>query len=138
MALVVPSIAEPVLLALLVNKALPEDLLVHLFCNDVTPTQTDTLARYMEATFPGYAPVRLPGTAWTLTVGRPTTAQATVAPFRLTEVPVTPGQSIYGYFVTQHVSGVLLWAERAPDAPIPLSVTGQTITVVPILTLRSL
>jgi len=109
---------------------------LHLFTNNYTPTVTDTLASYSEATFTGYATQNITG--W----GAPTIAahvgaiQAASRTFTRTATGTT--QNIYGYFVTNAGDTTLLWAERDPNAPIPLTNNGDSYTVTPRITAQDL
>jgi hypothetical protein len=127
MALVFPNGGEDIALAALVNKTAPQNLVLRLYQNNVTPSETDTVGAYTEATFTGYGPITLTGATWVTTAGvnvaypeqtfTSTTSQAT--------------QNIYGYYLTQVSSGLLVYAERFSDAPNPVTNNNDQILVTP-------
>lgn len=49
MALLVPNNGEGDMLSFIVNKSTPENLVLRLFTNNITPAETDTAATYTEA-----------------------------------------------------------------------------------------
>ena len=69
MALLVPYVGANIALEALVNKTAPQNLVLNLFANNITPSNTDTAVTYTAATFAGYAPAAISGTGW----GRNTT-----------------------------------------------------------------
>ena len=65
MALTFVNGGEKATLEYLVNKVTSqEDLVLHLFTNDITPSETDTVGSYTEASFTGYSSVTLTGASW--------------------------------------------------------------------------
>jgi hypothetical protein len=127
MALKVPNQAEVILLQAFINQ---EDLDLRLFKNNHTPVDTDTEADYTEADFIGYATELLVAGNWTFTPGDP--ALASYAPNVIfTSTAGGQSQTIYGYYVTQRLSGKLLWAEKYSDndvtAPYTIVNLGDTI-----------
>jgi hypothetical protein len=67
MALLVPNEGEVVM----VQAILDLDLDLHLFKNDHTPAETDTVADYTEADFTGYVLENLISGNWVITPGAP-------------------------------------------------------------------
>jgi hypothetical protein len=126
MALVMPNVGEAVLLQNLLNKTAPQDQLVKLFVNDVTPAKGDTAATYTEASGHGYAAKALAGADWTVTPGAPTVAAAPEQEWTFTGALGL----VYGYMVVQAGSGILLWAERFTSA-FTVTVNGDQIKVTP-------
>lgn len=110
MALLVPNTGEVIALSLLVNKGTPENLVYRLFATNVTPAETDTAASYTEAAGGGYAAITMTGASWTVTAGAPSTAAYAQQTYTFTGV-LTTNATIYGYFVTQATSGILVLAE---------------------------
>jgi hypothetical protein len=53
MALNVPDVGENKILEHLVNKTAPENLVLRLYSNNITPSDTDTAGTYTEAAFTG-------------------------------------------------------------------------------------
>lgn len=129
--LVLPQHGEGDLLAYAVNKAAPQDLVLRLFTNDLTPGNTDTAASYTEASGNGYAAVTLTGANWTVTEG--TTSEAAY-PEQVFTFTGALG-NVYGYFLTRAISGKLAWAERFTDGPYGIVNNGDQIKVNPKFTL---
>jgi hypothetical protein len=119
MPIKIAATARQYLLALLTNKAEPEDLLVKLFVNDITPDEDDISSLYVEAEGAGYAPKRLGAKDWSFSNDR------------LASKPQTwefsgPLGPVYGYFVVRERSGQLMWAESFPE-PFPVTYEGDEI-----------
>lgn len=127
MALNVPDVGENKALEHLVNKTAPENLVLRLYKNNITPSDSDTAVTYTEATFPGYAAITLTGATWgaaaagTITYG----AQQT---FTCSGVAT---DDIYGYYITQATSGVLMWSERDGAAPFAIRNSGDAVKITP-------
>lgn len=105
---------------------------LHLFVNDHVPADADLNAAYTEASFPGYASQAL---AWAAPTNPAGVAQMTAPAKTWTATGASP-QQVYGYMVRTQ-TGFLLWAERDPNAPINMTVAGNSYTVVPVFTLHS-
>jgi len=105
--LLFPTAGKQLSLEMIVNRRAPEDLLLKLFSNDITPSDSDIASSFTEPTSQEYEPFVL--TEWGAAVG-----EAIEHPLR-----VFQGQlgNVYGYFVVQSKSGGLLYAERFPDGP---------------------
>lgn len=129
MAGVVPNAAEVDALNYILNKDTPEDILLKLFTNNVTPAETDTAAAYTEAAVAGYAAITLGGAAWTVTGGDPTQGEAAAQLFTM-----TAAGNFYGYFMVRQTSGVIVGAERFSGAPYALPSGGGDISVTPTYT----
>ena len=132
MPLHMPRAAATDALRYLVNKAAPEDLVLRLFKNDMTPADNDTAASYDEATFPGYRPVVLAGAQWSATDTR---AQCAEQVFTRTEHGAV--ERVYGYYLTRAKSGRIAWAERFEQA-VPVANAGDVITITPGISVRAL
>lgn len=130
MALLVPNNGEGDMLAYMLNKITPEGLVLKLFVNDITPSETDTAASYTEASGNGYANVALTGSLWTITEGSPSNASYPEQSFLFTG----DAGNVYGYFLVRAGSGRIAWAERFSDGPYDI-VSGDTIKITPTLTL---
>lgn len=134
MTLRVPNVGEVNMLEHVVNKSAPENLVLRLFKNNITPGDSDVTASYTEADFTGYANVTLAGSSWTVTSGDPT--EASYAQQAFTSSAGSQNQSVYGYYVTQVSSTELMWAERFSDGPYTIVNNGDEIRVTPKLTLQ--
>ena len=136
MALLVPDEGEVNMLERILNNAAADDVDLRLYVNDVTPSESDTMASgsetYTECSETGYAAKTLTGASWTISTSTGTTS-ATYAQqdFVLTSGPV----DVYGYFVTDSTVGdTLLWAERF-DTTASLGAGGGTVSVTPYIEL---
>jgi hypothetical protein len=127
MALVVPNAGEDVMLQNILNKTAPENQTLKLYTNNITPAETDTAGTYTEASGSGYAAKSLTGASWTVTPGAPTTAAAAQQTWTFTGAL----GNVYGYFVVQATSGIILWAERFTGAPFNVANNGDEIKVTP-------
>ena len=130
MALNVPDVGENKILEALVNKTAPQDLVLKLYKNNVTPSDTDTAATYTEATFPGYAAINLGGASWNAAAAG-SIAYSAQQTFTCSGVAT---DDIYGYFLVQLASGVLIWSERDASAPFAIRVSGDAVKLTPTIT----
>ena len=128
MALNVPDVGENIALEALVNKTAPQNLVLKLYNNNITPSDTDTAATYTEATFTGYAAITLTGASWgaasagTITYGSQQT---------FTRSATGAAENIYGYFCIQITSTILVYSERDPSAPFAVTNNGDAIKITP-------
>lgn len=132
MALNVPNVGESAILAMIVNKTAPQNLVLKLFVNNITPSDTDTHLTYTEAdtgTFPGYAAKVLTGATWDVSGDTVSYPQQS---FVCDSSSATA--DVYGYYVVQQTSGILMWAERDAAAPFPVRNLDDTVRVTPTLT----
>lgn len=124
--LVVPNVSAISTLQILVDNW---DAWVHLYMADVPLDRATVLADLVELDVPGYAAQAAMG--WTdpeIVEGR---AQTGADPVLFTRGAGTPQRDVWGYFVTQGLSGDLLWVERALNPPIPFRVSTDNWTVIP-------
>lgn len=132
MALLVPNGGEDIILQYITNKDTPEDLVVRLYSNDVTPAETDTAGTYTEVTGGGYSSITLTPADWTITPGNPTQGEHVEITFAFT----SGVGNVYGYYVTRLTSADLLWAERFTNAPFPINNNGDQIRITPRFTVE--
>jgi hypothetical protein len=136
MALVVPRVGLWRMLAQLVNQEMSENLVLHLYQNDHKPQRDDLLDAYQEADFIGYEPIVLAGGNWTIRQAERTAPAEVTHPYlTFTATTDQPEQVVYGYYLTDELSGALKWAERFPGEPFLVWREGQEIWVAPALTL---
>lgn len=130
MALNVPDVGENIALEALVNKTAPQNLILKLYKNNITPSDTDTAATYTEAVFGGYAAATLTGASWNAASGGSITysAQQTFT------CNAAATDDIYGYFVVQAASGILVWSERDASAPFAIRNSGDAVKITPTIT----
>lgn len=119
MALVCPDVGEAELLDRIVNS---DDLVLRLFTNNLTPSDSTTLGSITEASGSGYASITLTGGDWTVD----TDAGVTTAEFAEQTFTFSGSITIYGYYVTTPGgSPVLLWIERFASAPLSFPGSGE-------------
>lgn len=129
MALNVPDEGENRILELIVNKTAAQNLVLKLFKNNITPSDTDTAATYTEATFPGYAAITLPGASWN-NGGSGAISYGAQQTFTCSG---SATDDIYGYYLVQSSSGILMWVERDAAAPAAIRNSGDAIKLTPAL-----
>lgn len=127
MALLFPNGGEDIALAAIVNKTAPQNLVLRLYQNNITPSETDTASTYTDATFTGYVAITLTGASWTVTPG----VNVAYPQQTFTSSAAQATQNIYGYYLTQVSSGLLVYAERFSDAPTPITNNNDQILVTP-------
>lgn len=128
MALNFPDVGENIALEAIVNKTAPQNLVLRLYQNNITPSDTDTAGTYTEATFTGYSAITLTGASWnaaasgTITYGSQQT---------FTRSSTGAAQTIYGYYCTQVTSGTLVYSERDGAAPFNITNNGDNVKLTP-------
>jgi hypothetical protein len=130
MPLNVPDVGENRILEAIVNRTAPENLSLRLFINNITPSDTDTTATYTVAGFPGYANIALTGASWNA-------ASAGAIAYSASQTFTCSGVStddVYGYYVVQATSGILLWSERDASAPFLVRNSGDAVRLTPAIT----
>ena len=127
MALNFPDSGENLVLEMIVNKTAPQNLVLRLYRNNITPSDTDTTGTYTEAVFPGYAAITLTGASWNAASGG-SIAYGAQQTFTCSG---TSTDDIYGYYVTQASSGTLLYSERDGAAPFAVRNSGDNIKLTP-------
>ena len=134
MALLITTAGQNLLLQwALCSTSQPEDLTLHLYTNNYTPTAADTTASYTEATFTGYSAMPVARATW----GAPATNSTGQGEADYPQQTWTVGssQTIYGYWIQGVTSGTVVWAE-AFATPRPLQ-SGDTFRLTPSFTLQS-
>jgi hypothetical protein len=129
MALNVPHTGENAILEMLVNKTAAQNLVLELFQNNITPADTDTKATYTASTFTGYAAISLVAATW----GTASAGIITYGAQQTFTATATAAQSVYGYFIYQTTSNILLWSERDASAPFAIANSGDAVKLTPIL-----
>lgn len=132
MALLVPNVGEELALKNFLNHTAPQSQLMKLYTNNITPGETDTHSTYTEMSTQGYASKALTGSSWVITPGAPTSAA--YAEQTWTFDGTGGSTSVYGYYVVQTTSGVLMWAERFSDGPYTIANNGDQIKITPTIT----
>ncbi len=115
-----------------INKTATQNLSLRLFTNNITPADTTVATDLVQATFTGYAAATLNGATWgAANTGRPSVSSYPIQTFTSSVTQAT--QQIYGYYIVQATSGILLGLERFVDAPIPITNLNDFVTVTPSL-----
>lgn len=133
MTLVVPDVAEVNGLSVWCGKIVTPQVpwTLRLYSNDVTPSNGNTFASFVEVVGGGYARFTLTAANWSATPGSPSVIQHPSHTFTFTgSIGFT-----YGYYIVDSTDQVVL-AERFPGAPISI-VPPLTITITPRLTMAS-
>jgi hypothetical protein len=131
MALFIPSAGENKLTEFALGYSTPGNQLLKLYTNNVTPADTDTAATYTEMATLGYAAKTLTKTSWSVAQSSGV-ATATYAAQTWTFTAGT-AVTVYGYFVVDATSGVILWSEPFTSGKI-IQYTGDQIIITPVFT----
>jgi hypothetical protein len=113
-----------------------KNLILKLFCNNVTPADTDTLATYTEASGGGYAAITLTNGSWVVSevssIWQAAYAQQT---FTFTGA-LTTNPTIYGYYIIDQTTPTanVVWSQLLV-APFTPANNGDTCKVTPLLQL---
>jgi hypothetical protein len=127
--IVYPAVADALMAALSARPAaaLMAAPNVHLFGNDFTPSPFSVLANFTDVTFTGGAAVAqgtLLGPVWLDNIIRGMLVNTT---FTCTVTP-SPGQTIFGYYLTDAANALLWVAERFAD-PVPINTAGDFLSL---------
>ena len=138
MAIIVPNAAEQLALKNIINYSSPQDLKLKLYTNNYTPIATSTESDFTEASGGGYAAVTLTGTSWSISTNGSGQAEATYAQQTFTFTGALSGSAtIYGWFLVQSSSGLLIAAEKVTNSFTPAS-NGDIFYITPRLQLQSI
>ncbi len=129
MALLVPNAGEGLAIKAFLNHTAPQDPVLRLFTNNITPAETDTAGTYTEAAGGGYASKTLTGSSWSIVEGAPTNGSYAQQTWTFTGA-LTGNATVYGYYFTQLTSGIIMWAERAASSFQPQN-NGDQILITP-------
>ena len=133
MALLVPDVGEAEMLGRILNNTTPDDLVLRLYTNDLTPGESNVIGDYTEAAGNGYSAITLSGASWTIT----TTAGSTEGTYAQQDFVFIGGPvTVYGYHVTNNAGTILMYAERFIDGPYNIPVGGGTIKITPTIQLE--
>ncbi len=127
MAGVIPNVEEGRILEDYVRN----DISLRLYSNDYTPIETSTLAAFTEVAGGGYAAITLNDAEWVVTPGAPSVAEYAQQTFTFTGATTAPG-TIYGYYLVDIVTGLLIGAERFSGSVAPFTPAAtSTIKITP-------
>lgn len=131
MPLFIPSVGENKLVEFALGYSTPGNQLLKLYVNNVTAADTDTAATYTEMSTLGYAAKTLNKGNWSIAQNGGV-AQASYAAQTWTFTAGT-AVTVYGYFVVDATTGVLLWSEAFSSGKI-IQYTGDQIIITPVFT----
>lgn len=137
MPLLVPNPSEAKLLEFMLGVSTPGNQILRLYVNNHTPADGDVAADYTEMTTGGYTPKTLTKTSWVVTPASGTTANPATAAYaqQVWTFNGTGGvATVYGYYITDSTTGLLLWAERFATAKV-VQYNGDQILITPQITL---
>jgi hypothetical protein len=127
-ALLIPDVGEVQVLTMALKKATVEAQTLKLYVNDKTPAEGDTAANYTEMSTHGYAAKTLNRADWTVSsAGGITTASQ---PQQVWTFTAAGAVTVYGYFIIEATSGIILWAERF-TTPQVIQYDGDQVKVTP-------
>lgn len=122
--------ADSILKAYFNNSPAPGNLILHLYCTNVSPADTNTVSSYTECTGGDYATKTLTNGSWTVTTANdPSDAVYAQQTFTFTGALTTNG-TIYGYYVTNAGSTILIWAELL-GTPFTPANNGDNVKITP-------
>lgn len=116
-----------------VNPAAGNNLTLKLFVNNVTPSDTDTVATYTEAAGGGYVAATLTPESFTVSTVTGIVQAAYVQQQFVFTGPLTANATIYGAYI-EDADGVLICAERALSQYTPVN-NGDIYAATPIFRL---
>jgi hypothetical protein len=132
MSLIVPAQkGEILLLQYIVGMVNADNPVLHLFKNDVTPSNSSVVGDLVEVSgSTGYTAITLVSPSWTTVQS----AGVTTAVYSEQTFAFTTDAVAYGYYVTNE-TGSLLWLERFSGAPFDIPDGGGTISITAQITL---
>ncbi len=134
MSIVIANSGDQLIAQYLCNKATPENLVLHLYTNNVTPAKNSNVATFTEASGSGYSAITLTAANWTVTEGTGNGTTATTCTQPVQVFTLTGALSAYGYFVTGATSNALYFAELFSSGPYTTPSGGGTIQITPTVT----
>lgn len=123
MALLVPNVGEREMLNRILNGA--DKSVLHLYRVDKVPAETDVVTSYSEVNTGGYAPITL-SNPWNISTTDPTEASYAQVSFDF-----SGSATVFGYYVTNQDSSILLWAEKFNDGPYNIPSGGGSVKITP-------
>lgn len=108
MSLVVPNVAEPVLLNYMLKATSFPNYVLKLYSNNYTPIAASTLPNFTEATFSGYTARTFSRTEWASATQNPSGKGESSA--TMISWTAASSETVYGYYVESSTAD-LLWAE---------------------------
>jgi hypothetical protein len=103
MTLVSPFQGQIALMQTALNYQAGSNLTCHLFTNNHTVADADTLASYTESSAAGYSQITLTGTSWTIS----NISGTVTATYPAVTFSYSAGETAYGYYILQDVIPVI-------------------------------
>lgn len=122
----VPLVSRPYLLDLLIGSLSP---VAHLLACDIPLDWCATLEEMREPVGGGYAPQATTG--WTPAELVTPVGRTTADPLVWMHAGPTRAETVYGYYMTDGVSGPLIWCELSSLGPLPWGSLGDVIAFLP-------
>jgi hypothetical protein len=111
-----------------IEAAALSNFTVHLYSKAISPTPDRVLADFTECTFGGYAPKT--GQAWIGPLADPIGhVQLMSQNLVWIRTSVPPGETVYGYYVTDAGNTKLLFFEQL-DTPVSMGAVGSAVALV--------
>jgi hypothetical protein len=129
MSLLVPDKGERQMLIMALQKATVETQTLKLFVNNYTPVEGSTEASFTEMSTLGYAAKTLARANWTVATDGGGISSA-VQPQQVWTFTAGTPVTVYGYYIIETTSGVILWAELLPS-PQVVQNNGDVIKITP-------
>jgi hypothetical protein len=134
MSLILPSASEKTMLEFALGVTVPGNQKLKLFVNNYVPDDTTVLANLTEMSTNGYADKTLTKTLWVVTAGGVgAAASGAYAQQTWTFTNAGGANTVYGYFITDVTSGLLLWVEAFTSAKV-IQNNGDQILITPTIT----
>jgi hypothetical protein len=110
-----------------------KNFVLHLYCTNVTPADTDVASTYTECSGGGYSAITLTNGSWTVSsVGSIYQAAYAKQTWTFTGTLTTNG-TIYGYYITDQASTpVVVWSQLF-NAPMTPANNGDQLSITPVL-----
>jgi hypothetical protein len=134
MSLVLPSASEATALNFLLGVTTPGNQILKLFTNNIAPADTDVAATYTEMGTLGYAAKSLVKGSWVTTAGGTGAVASSAYAQQTWTFSAGVAVTVYGYFVVDTTTGLLLWSE-AFATPKVVQNAGDQILITPTITL---
>lgn len=129
MAIVVPTPSRQTLVKNCLNHTAPQNQTLKLFSSNTTPTVATVVGDFTETSGGGYASKALTGSSYTIGDDGVDDALASYAEQTWTFTGVVSGTGIvYGYYIVQATSGLLMWCERFASSFTP-AVNGDALAL---------
>lgn len=132
MPLVIPTASENKLLEFMLGKSVPGDQTLRLYVNNIAPSDTDVPATYTEMSTHGYVAKTLTKANWT--VAQSGAVAEGTQPVQTWTFTAAVAVLVYGYFVIDSTTGLLVWSERFASAK-SVALAGDQIIITPKITL---